>query len=215
MINRGWSATCNLANGQRKSLHWTHERPVLHDVQLQNVFNVHHNIQPLTARLHPSNANSLTNSQVLPSLPRLAILDLTDMVLDRMAQLFQNDDGSDSLRDLSDLDLLLRHFGRVPAFWPQLIDRGRETGLARPLHYGLRFAHRLLATPVPPQFMKAAATGGPNWAVGYLSDLVWTRALRSQHATASDSWSQVALFALRARTQWQRIQPLLALRLRL
>ena len=186
--------------------------PPLRHIQRQNVLDVHHAILPQTARLKPSSVKLLASAKPLPSLPRFAVLDPVDMVLHSMVHLFHNNDFSHSLRDLSDLDLLLRHFGRIPAFWPHLVDRARELDLARPLHYGLRFTHRLLATPVPLQTLEAACAGGPGRAVGALSAWLWARALRPQHASASDKWTKVALLALYVRAHWLRMPPLLLLR---
>ena len=84
--------------------------------------------------------------------------------------------------------------------------------LVRPLHYGLRYTHSLLATPVPREVMLAAGVGGPGLVLTALSDWLWARALRPQHATASDVWTPMALFALYVRAHWLRMPPILLLR---
>lgn len=212
LMANGWATTHHSAYNQRYYRQWMHALPPLRHIQRQNVLDVHHAILPETAQLKPSSAKLLAGAQALPNLPRFAVLAPTDMVLHNMVHLFHNDDLSHSLRDLSDLDLLLRHFGRVPTFWPELVDRARELDLARPLYYGLRFAQRLLVTPVPEQTRKAASAGGPGRAVGAVSDWLWARALRPQHATAADKWSPIALFALYVRAHSLRMPPLLLLR---
>ena len=73
-----------------------------------------------------------------------------------MTHLFQNEDLSRGLRALSDLDLLLRHFGATTAYWDRLVERARELELTRPLYYGLRQAQRILGTPVPAATLQAA-----------------------------------------------------------
>lgn len=207
-----WVTPFHSVHGQNHSRQWTRERPPLRHIRLQDVLGVQHATLPLTARVTRCSASLLVNSRALQNLPRFGILDPVDMVLHSMAQLFRNDDLNHSLRDLSDLDLLLRYFGRVPAFWTKLLDRAREIDLVRPLHYGLRFAHRLLATPVPSPHLESARAGGPNRAVEYLSDWLWTRALRPRHSTASDRWTPFALFALQVRSLSLRKPPLLRLR---
>jgi hypothetical protein len=145
-------------------------------------------------------------------MPHFAVLAPTDMVLHSMVHLFHNDDFSHSLRDLSDLDLLLRHFGRGPAFWTDLATRAHELDLARPLFYGLRFTNLLLATPVPRDTLEAVNADGPGGQMTRLMDALWSRALRPQHASAADPFSSAATFALYVRAHWLRMPPALLVR---
>ena len=212
LMAHGWATTHHSAYDQRYYREWMHELPPLRHIKRQKVLDVRHAILPETARLKPSSAKLLASARPLANLQRFAVLGHADMVLHNMAHLFHNDDLSHSLRDLSDLDLLLRHYGRVPGFWAELVDRAAELDLARPLHYGLRYTHKLLATPVPQDTLATASAGGPGRAVGAISDRLWARALRPQHATAADAWTPLALFALYVRAHWLRMPPVLLLR---
>ena len=212
LMSHGWATTHHSAYDQRYYREWMHELPPLRHIQRQTVLDVHHAILPKTARLKPSSAKLLASARPLAGLQRYAVLGPTDMVLHSMVHLFHNDDLSHSLRDLSDLDLLLRHLGRSPGFWAELVERAHEMDLVRPLHYGLRYTHSLLATPVPREVMLAAGVGGPGLVLTALSDWLWARALRPQHATASDVWTPMALFALYVRAHWLRMPPILLLR---
>jgi len=189
-----------------------HELPPLRHIRRGTVLDVHRAILPETARLKPSSDKLLAAARALEPPHRFAVLSPADMVLHSMVHLFHNDDLSHGLRDLSDLDLLLRHHGRAPRFWEQLLARARELDLARPLHYGLRYAHRLLATPVPPDVLVAAAVGGPGRFATTLGDALWIRALRPRHASAADRWTPLALFALYVRAHWLRMPPFLLVR---
>ncbi len=211
LMSNGWATTHHSAYDQRYYREWMHELPPLRHIHRQNVLDVHHAILPETARLKPSSAKLLAAARPLPG-HRYAVLGPTDMVLHSMVHLFHNDDLSHSLRDLSDLDLLLRHLGRSPSFWSELVERARELDLARPLHYGLRYTHQLLATPVPRETLVAASVGGPGRVMTVIGDWLWSRALRPQHSTASDMWTPVAMFALYVRAHWLRMPPLLLLR---
>lgn len=212
LMSHGWATTHHSAYDQRYYRQWMHELPPLRHIQRQNVLDVHHAILPETARLRPSSARLLASARALPNAPHFAVLAPPDMVLHSMVHLFHNDDLSHSLRDLSDLDLLLRQFGRVAGFWPELVERARELDLARPLHYGLRYTSLLLATPVPPQTLVTASLGGPGRWIGAISDGLWSRALRPRHLSASDRWTPLALFALYVRAHWLRMPPLLLVR---
>ena len=212
LMSHGWATTHHSAYDQRYYRHWMHELPPLRHIQRQTVVDVHHAILPETARLKPSSAKLLANVRPLATSQRYAVLGDTDMVLHSMVHLFHNDDLSHSLRDLSDLDLLLRHLGRAPGFWNELVERSRELDLARPLYYGLRYTQEILATPVPREALEATGLGGPGWLAAAISDQLWARALRPRHATASDAWTPAALLALYVRAHWLRMPPAMLVR---
>jgi len=135
------------------------------------------------------------------------VLAPADMVLHSMTHLFHNEELSHGLRDLSDLDLLLRHFATAAGFWPALTARARELDLARPLYYGLRHVHRLLGTPVPAEALTAIAADGPRWPLNRGMDVLWNRALRPAHASAADRWTAPSLWLLYVRAHWLRMPP--------
>lgn len=212
LLAGGWGTAHHTASDQRYYRQWRHELPPMRHVQRQAEVIIHHAIWRRPRRSISISESLLRRARVLPNLPGFAVLDDTDMALQCMVHLFHDDDLNQGLRELSDLDLLLRHFGRVPAFWPNLLERARELDVSRSLHYGLRFAHELLDTPVPLATLEAANAGGPDRAVSTLSDWLWTRALRPQHSTASGWGTATALFALRTRALSLRLPPLLLMR---
>jgi Uncharacterised nucleotidyltransferase len=212
LMAHGWATTHHSVYDQRYYREWMHELPPLRHIQRQNVLDVHHAILPETARLKPSSKKLLARARPLPNLSYFSVLDDVDMVLHSMVHLFHNDDFSHSLRDLSDLDLMLRHLGRNSGFWASLIARARELDLARPLYYGLRYTHRILATPVPEDVLAATNSEGPGQLLSALCDHLWPRALQPQHSTATDFWTPSALFALYVRAHWLRMPPILLLR---
>jgi hypothetical protein len=171
---------------------------------------VHRAVLPEALHEGSATPGPLGRTRAVEGDTRFAILDPADMALHVMLHLFHRADLGHALRDLSDLDLLLRHCGRAPDFWARLEQHVRDPVLARPLHQGLRFTNVLLGTPVPPAILKvAAATGGPL--LSMLSDGIWARALRPRHATVSDGWTPLALFALRIRARRRRVPPALVL----
>jgi len=212
LMSHGWATTHHSAYDQRYYRQWMHELPPLRHIQRQTVIDVHHAILPATARLKPRSDLLLASARPIDALPHFAVLAPTDLVLHSMVHLFHNDDLSHSLRDLSDLDLLLRHFGRGPAFWAELVSRARELDLARPLFYGLRYTSLMLATPVPQVTLVAVSADGPGPRLTRLMDALWSRALRPQHATAADAYSSAAAFALYLRAHWLRMPPALLVR---
>ncbi|HET9977941.1 MAG TPA: nucleotidyltransferase family protein [Burkholderiaceae bacterium] len=212
LMAAGWATTHHSAYDQRYYREWMHELPPMQHLRRQTVLDVHHAIVPLTARVKTSADALLAQATVLPARPCFAVLGPLDMVLHSMVHLFHNDDLSHALRDLSDLDLLLRQGGRDPAFWPALQARARELGLVRVLQYGLRYTASHLGTPVPPAALAVARQLGPAWPLRALADALWSRALRPQHTLSADAWSPLARGTLYLRAHWLRMPLPLLLR---
>src|SRR5256885_1116045 len=169
---------------------WMHELPPLRHISRRTWLDVHHAILPITARLKPDSAKLLAASRPVTGEPRLRVLEPVDMVLHSAAHLFCNEDVGNSLRDLLDLDSLLREFARDEAFWPRLSVRAGELDLTRPLYYALRYAVRLLDTPVPDRVLGAAEIGRPPTLLRGLMDALFLRTL--QPNPASDGVASLA-----------------------
>ena len=212
LMMNGWVTTHHSAYDQHYYREWMHELPPMEHMRRRTVVDVHHTILPETARLKPDAAKLIAAARPVDGVDGVSVLAPVDMVLHSMTHLLHNEELSHGLRDLSDLDLLLRHFGAAPDFWIELVERAREMDLARPLHYGLRCAHRILGTPVPECTLAEAARDAPAWPVSALMDAVWWRALRSQHPTAAPPLTSVALFLLYVRAHWMRMPPWLLVR---
>jgi hypothetical protein len=135
MLN-GWATTHHSAYDQRYYREWMHELPPLEHIHRHTVLDVHHALLPETARLKPPVAKLLEAARCIDGMRRLQVLAPTDMVLHSMTHLLQNDELSHGLRDLSDLDLLLREFGDESGFWKRLAERAAEMDLRLPLYYG-------------------------------------------------------------------------------
>jgi Uncharacterised nucleotidyltransferase len=208
----GWAGSHDTPYDQRYYREWMHEIPPMQHIHRGTTLDVHHGILPETARLRPNSTLILAAAVPLADDARVRVLSPHDMVLHSMTHLFHNDDLSHGLRDLSDLDLLLREFGDDPAFWAGLVERAEQLDLARPLFYGLRFTREVFATPVPDETASASSRFGPGRPLGGLMAWLWARGLAPQHATAAPSNMAPALFALYLRAHWLRMPPLLLAR---
>jgi hypothetical protein len=214
LMLHGWLTTHHDPYDQRYYREWMHELPPMQHVHRGTTLDVHHTIAPETGRLHPDAVSLIAASRALPNHSALRVLAPADMVLHSMTHLFLNDDMSHALRDLSDLDLLLRHFARSdPDFWSALIERAQALGLTRPLYYGLRYCAPILDTPIPPDIAEYARGHGPAWALMRAwMDWIWQRALASPHSSAVPAGQGFALFALYLRGHWLRMPPALLLK---
>jgi hypothetical protein len=210
LMQHGWATTHHSAYDQRYYREWMHELPPMRHVRRGTVLDVHHAILPETARLHPDSRLLLEAAQPVPGEPGLRVLRPTDMVLHSMTHLFHNEEMSRGLRDLSDIDLLLRDFAVAPAFWSELRQRADQLGLTRPLYYGLRYSRRLLGTPVPAPVLAALAPAAPAGA--RLQDWLWQHALSSWHPSAAGAAAALARAGLYVRAHWLRMPPGLLMR---
>ena len=108
----GWATSKTTAYDQRYYRRWMHELPPLRHISRQTMLDVHHAILPITARLKPDSAKLLAASRPIAGEPRLRVLAPVDMVLHSATHLFCNEDVGNGLRDLVDLDSLLREFAQ-------------------------------------------------------------------------------------------------------
>ncbi len=91
---------------------WMHQIPPLTHTGRQTTLDVHHSIVPRTARVgHASAAELYQRIRPIEGRPGFAVLAPEDMVLHSATHLFNEGEFHRGLRDLNDLDLLLRHFG--------------------------------------------------------------------------------------------------------
>lgn len=211
LMMNGWVTTHHSAYDQRYYRRWMHELPPLMHIHRHTVLDVHHTILPLTARLTPDPALLLAAARPLPGATGVLVPCDEDLLLHSMTHLFFNEEQAHALRDLSDIDLLLRDFGRDPAFWPRLVARARQLGLARPLYEGLRYAAAVLGTPVPASTLQEVEAHGPPRAWRPLMDGLWQRAFATLHPGSRRRGTALALFMLYVRAHWLRMPPRLLL----
>ena len=184
---------------------WMHEIPPMRHVRRGTSIDVHHAILPETARVKVDTPALLEAVIPLAQAPHLFVLKPADMLLHSATHLFHEGELEKGLRDLFDLDSLLRHFGQVPAFWDDLVPRACKLGLARPLFYALRYTSQLLGTPVPQAVVDASAVGRPSALVLRIMDACYARALRPDHASAETVGTGTARFVLYVRSHWIRM----------
>lgn len=153
----GWHGSHHSAYDQRYYRQWMHELPPLTHIRRQSQLDVHHNLLPETARLKTRPDLMIEASQPLSSYGALRLPCLEDLVLHSATHLFHEGEWAHGIRDLADLDKVLRHGMSREGWWEGLLDRAKVLNLASPLALALRYAHRLLATPVPPDILSRSA----------------------------------------------------------
>lgn len=158
----GWEEQELDEHDRRYYYEWSHEVPPMrhevHPIELD----LHHDILPPLARTHVD--INLLLARLQPSLwPGWKVLCPTDQVLHSAAHLFLDSEPCDRVRDLVDIDGLLRHFGEVEGlFWKELPDRAAELGLTEALALAIHFCLRWLDTPIPADCAARIAAQGPG-----------------------------------------------------
>jgi hypothetical protein len=126
---------------------WMHELPPLIHRERDRMIDVHHAILPPTARPRPDMA-AMIEARV-PLADGLCVLSPPDMIVHAAAHLFADGDLGGGLRNLWDIDRLLRDFsGRGQDFTVALRERARQHDLTAAVARALRLARTLYGTPV-------------------------------------------------------------------
>lgn len=150
-----------------------HELPPLIHKDRDRMIDVHHTILPLTARPTPDAASLIEESEALSD--GLRVLSPPDMICHAVAHLFADGDLAGGLRNLWDIDRLLRDFGERGGFWEALAARAGRHELTKPVARALRLAEAIYCTPVDGDLAGARRAG----------DALYLRRL-----TARDGWGR-------------------------
>ncbi|HEY0316629.1 MAG TPA: nucleotidyltransferase family protein [Sphingomonas sp.] len=176
---------------------WMHELPPLIHRDRDRMIDVHHTILPPTARPAPDAAALLADTVPLGN--GLSILSPEDMIVHAAAHLFADGDLSGGLRNLWDIDRLLREFDGE-GFWTRLRQRAVRHELLPAVERAARQAHELYGTPIP-----------ESWRVWDSGDPLYKRRL-----LARDGWGRQGYPFTRlgfyVRSHWLRMPPLMLAR---
>jgi hypothetical protein len=217
LLAAGWEWVKEDAYDDRYYRRWMHELPPLIHRERDRMIDVHHAILPLTARPKPD-MEAMIEARV-PLADGLFTLAPTDMIVHAAAHLFADGDLSGGLRNLWDIDRLLREFaGRDEAFWPALFDRAARHGLLPAVARAVRLAHHIYKTPLRWQapngkslIRRATAENDKSGNAITVADRAYVRRL-----LARDGWGRERRPATRlgfyVRSHWLRMPPLMLAR---
>lgn len=197
LLLNGWGGTALSAYDQRYYRRWMHELPPLQHSRRGSALDVHHTILPPTAHAGVDPQLLLDASVAVSGCEGLRVLAPEDMVLHSATHLFHEGEPDNLLRDLSDLDLLLRQFSSEPAFWQQLQARAGMLGLQRPLGLALRYTAEFLRTPL----------GLPVAISSERLDAIYRSLFRTTHDSCADRFTPWACRLLYVRSHWLRMPP--------
>jgi len=200
----GWHTQKQDDYDQRYFRRWMHELPPMTHIRRGTVLDVHHNLLPETARNGTQAAPILAAAQALANPPGLHIPANTDLVLHSACHLFHEGEWGHGLRDLVDLDALLRAFATEPTFWATLLARAKILNLGRPLYYALDCCQRWLQTPIPAHVIADCPNRPPAWQRAIMRNL-FDAGLGSAHRSCHGRLPNLAALALYVRGHYLRM----------
>jgi hypothetical protein len=166
LLGSGWQYDGNLTSyDHRYYRDWGHELPPLQCAGQALELDVHHTILPPLGRLKPDSRALFDAASPVQGTP-FYVLTPADQVLHAVVHLFHDSDCTNRLRDLVDIDALVRTFAAADwGFWSVLHQRACLHQLGRPLWYAITFARTWLGTHVPDDARAAIDTWRPPAAV--------------------------------------------------
>ncbi|WP_088330297.1 nucleotidyltransferase family protein [Lacimicrobium sp. SS2-24] len=187
LLGAGWQRTQIDDYDDRYYRQWMHEIPPLKHSENRTVLDIHHNILPLTNRDCPEPEQFETQEVDVENVGTLLTLTAEDLIIHSACHLFTESEFHNGLRDLSDLDMLFRHFSnKAPDFMQRVLTRASVLGLRRYLDLALYFCKDLFDTPVQTQIAP------PNTITGFAFKHIFT----PDHRSARTWKRHLAVFIL-------------------
>ncbi|MGA9581641.1 MAG: nucleotidyltransferase family protein [Allosphingosinicella sp.] len=192
LLAAGWEWVKEDEYDDRYYRRWMHELPPLIHRERDRMIDVHHAILPLTARPKPDMEAMI--AERVPLADGLFTLSPADMIVHSAAHLFADGDLAGGLRNLWDIDRLLREFAeRDSDFEPALHERATRHGLLQAVGRSVRLARHLYGTPV-------------DWGQLTAADALYRRRL-----LARDGWGRqrrpLTRLGFYVRSHWLRMPP--------
>lgn len=206
----GWHGTHHSAYDQRYYRQWMHELPPLVHIRRQGTLDVHHNLLPETAHIKTRPDKVIASAEPLPGFQVLRVPCLEDLVLHSATHLFHEGEWEHGLRDLVDLDALMRHGAGREGWWDGLWRRGEKLQLTVPLALAIRYASALLGMPVPETWLDRSH--GSLSMIGWpLRDALFLRGFSTCHPECRMRGNALAELLLYVRSHALRMPPHLLL----
>ena len=202
----GWFPTKLNAYDQRYYREWMHELPPMQHLGRGTTLDLHHTILPPTALLKPDVKLLWQAACPVQGEKGVFVLAPVDMVLHSATHLFHDGELEHGLRDLVDMDALIRQFAVQPQFFASLIERAQALDLGRPLHYALTYCQLFLHTPIPEDVLsRAVALGSRSVVIKNIMDVVVLSSLGSILQDKPSAQSRISQFAMYVRSHYLRM----------
>ncbi|MEW6990586.1 nucleotidyltransferase family protein [Colwelliaceae bacterium 6441] len=149
LLIHGWLKTASDDYDDFYYRQWMHELPPFQHSARETVADVHHNILPLTNESCPLTEDFQYQKIQNFGVDEIKTLSFEDMFIHCSVHLFTESEFHNGLRDLSDLDMLIRHFKNLDAdFLLKTISRANELKLSHYLWFSLRYTAKVFDSPI-------------------------------------------------------------------
>jgi hypothetical protein len=202
----GWFPTKLNAYDQRYYREWMHELPPMQHLDRGTTLDLHHTILPPTALLKPDVDLLWAAASPIEGEKGVFVLSPVDMVLHSATHLFHDGELEHGLRDLVDMDALIRQFAVPTAFFQSLIDRAEALNLGRPLHYALKYCKLFLNTPIPDAiYERSAGLGSQSVLIRKVMDIAVARSIGRILEVKPSAKTRLSEFAMYVRSHYLRM----------
>lgn len=205
LLLNGWTSGSHDAYDDKYYRTWMHEIPPLTHLTRESVIDIHHNLVPETAPIHPDPSKLLSRAVTCPKRTDVFVLSEHDMILHSAVHLFNDGEFDHGLRDLFDIRDLVAHSIRTNDDWLSLIERARELDLARPLYYAARYLKLVLGFPVPAELVESISGLSRSVTSQRLRDSVFLRGLQPDHSSCAEFFTPLARYSLYLRGHAMRM----------
>ncbi|WP_240538590.1 nucleotidyltransferase family protein [Rhodoferax sp. PAMC 29310] len=201
----GWVSATTSAYDQRYYRKWMHELPPMTHLRRGTVLDVHHTILPLTARNAPDPKQIIDRSSYLPNFSMMRIPSPEDLVIHSITHLVHEGEMHNGLRDLNDIDCMLRRFSLVPGFWDRFVGCAVGNDLAGPVCFGLSLARRFFGTPIPSAVLTQLSSTGRGQQTTRWLEAVYVRAIEAAGEDHRSITMDLAKWLVYVRSHWLRM----------
>ncbi len=210
LFYRGWLTSVKSTYDEHFYRQWMHEIPPLYHLDRKTTLDVHHNILPITGRIKVDaallwEASVPLMDAVNPAARHFRVLSPPDMVLHSAAHLFQDGELDNAFRDVVDLDAMLRYYLSEAGFMDRLFARAEQLKMQRPLFYALRYAHRMLGTPLPRETLRASRKMGGFFFTTAAMDFMVPRAMMPEQGDGLNPGVRLSRGVLYVRSHFLRM----------
>ena len=199
----GWSGSLMSAYDEHYYRKWGHEIPPLTNRTRGTTLDVHHNILPPTSDAQVD--ASILWENLLEIKSGVYTLSHSDIVIHSATHLFHEGEFHHGLRDLWDLDRMLRDFPLHDSdFWHSLVLRAQSLDLTGSLYHALNYSGQVFNTPIPKEVLKSVETPSRRLRKPIM-DFLFKRAFTPDPVQSRIPFRDIALFALYIRSHYLRM----------
>lgn len=206
LVHSGWVVTKFDVYDQQYYRQWMHEIPPLHHTTRHTTLDVHHSILPTIIKTRFDISQFWDKAESIDNNPGMFTLQPNDMILHSACHLFHEGEFENGLRDLVDLDALIREYISSDDDWRDLLARAELLDLATSLYYALFFSRTILHTPISEPILSQARLAASSSKVhSWMMKFLYVRALTPGHSTIHVPEKSLAEFLLFIRSHWIRM----------